>query len=140
MKLYRKLECLAYRFRYEATYLEMKYYLKQVIKGKKKEYFKMICHEDRNIGKSCALARLSVKYNIPIVVSTHMWSNLYIHVVPRYIPKYFKKMSPQIIIANEKSRGKRFDLLLIEEGISKEVIDNIIKPMVKKGVVGYKNI
>ena len=140
MKLYEKLDYLAYRIRYEATYLEMKYHLKKVMKGKEDNYIKRIRHYDRNIGKSCALARLSVKYNIPVVVPFSSWTALYTRDIPRYIPKYFKDRLPQTIVANEYSRGKRFDYILIEECIPNEVINNIVKPIVKKGMVGYRNV
>jgi len=140
MKLYQKLEYLSYRFKYEATYLEMKYHLKNVMKGKESTFIKKINHYDRNIGKSCALARLSVKYNIPIAVPTNSWANLYTRDIPRYIPKYFKRKLPQTIVVNENSRGKRFNFILIEEGISEKAIDYIIMPMVNKGFVGYKNM
>lgn len=140
MKLYEKLKYFSYRFRYEATYLEMKYHLKRVLKGKKNNYFKKISRYDRNIGKSCALARLSVKYDIPVAVPTKMWTDLYTKDIPRYIPKYFKKKLPQTIVANENLKGKRYDLILIEEGISEKALNYIIRPMVKKGLVGYKNI
>lgn len=140
MKLYKKLEYLSYRFRYEATYLEMKYHLQRLIKGKENSFIKKIGHYDRNIGKSCALARLSVKYDIPVVVPTHACSNFYKYDIPRYIPKYFKTRLPQTIVANEYSRGKRFDYILIEECIPDDIMNSIIKPMVKKGMVGYRNV
>ena len=140
MKLYEKLDYLAYRIRYEATYLEMKYHLKRVMKGKENNYIKRIRHYDRNIGKSCALARLSIKYNIPIVIPFNSWTTRYTKDIPRYIPKYFKSRLPQTIVVNDYSRGERFDYILIEECIPNEVINNIVIPMVKKGVVGYRNV
>ena len=54
----------------------MKYHLEQVLKGKEEYYIKSIRHYDRNIGKSAALARLSAKYDIPIVVPTYSWKVL----------------------------------------------------------------
>lgn len=140
MKLFEKLRYLSHRIRYEATYLEMKYYLKRVLEGKKDSYFKKINYYDRNIGKSCALARLSVKYDIPIAVPTHTWKNLYMCDIPKYIPKYFKKKLPQTVVANEYLRGKRYEYLLVEECISEDIMNYYVKPIVKKGVVGYKNI
>lgn len=140
MKLYKKLEYLVYRFRYEATYLEMKYHLKRVIKGKEDDYIKKIRYNDRNIGKSCALARLSVKYDVPVAVPSMMCARFYEKDIPQYIPKYFNNKIPKTIIANGHSKGKRCDIILIEEGIPQKVIDWVIMPMVKKGSVGYKNI
>ena len=40
IKLYKKFEYLSYWFRYQATYLEMKYHLKQILKGKNESYIK----------------------------------------------------------------------------------------------------
>lgn len=140
MKLYKKLEYLSYRFRYEATYLEMKYHLKRLLKGKEYTYIKKIRNYDRNIGKSCALARLSVKYDIPVAVPTKSWAMLYEKDIPRYIPKYFKKKLPKTIVVNEYSIGKRYDLILIEECIPQDAINSIIVPMVKKGFIGFKNV
>jgi hypothetical protein len=118
----------------------MKYHLKRVMKGKKDSFIKRIRHNDRNIGKSCALARLSVKYDIPVAVPTNSWKDLYIKDIPRYIPKYFKNKLPQVIVANEYSRGKRFDFVLIEEGIPDKVLDYIVVPIANKGMVGYRNV
>lgn len=140
MKLYERLDYLACRLRYEATYLEMKYHLKKVMKGKENSFIKKIGHYDRSIGKSCALARLSVKYDIPVVVPTHAWSNRYKHDIPRYIPRYFKSRLPQTVVANEYLRGKRIDYVLIEECIPDDVMNYIVRPMVKKGIVGYRNM
>ena len=140
MKLYKKLDYLAYRFKYEATYLEMKYHLIRVMKGKEDNFIKRIEHYDRNIGKSCALARLSVKYDIPVAVPTRAWADLYEKNIPRYIPKYFKKKRPKTIVVNENSKGKRYDVILLEECVPENLFNVIIMPMVKNGVVGYKSI
>lgn len=139
MKLYERLDYLAYRFRYEATYLEMKYHLCKVLKGKgNDDYFKKVGHYSRNIGKSCALARLSVKYDIPVAVPTNSWKDLYIRNIPRYIPKYFKNKLPQVIVANEYSKGKRYETILLEECIPHDAIDIVISPMAKN-LIGYIN-
>lgn len=140
MKLYKKLDYLAYRIRYEATYLEMKYHLKRVLKGEEREFLKWVDHYDRNIGKSCALARLSAKYDIPVAVPTKPWANLYEHDIPQYIPKYFKKKRPKTIVVNENSKDERYDIILLEECVPEEFLNAIIVPMVKKGIVGYKNM
>lgn len=140
MKLYERFEFLSYLFRYEATYLEMKYHLKRAIKGKENEFIKIIGHYDRNIGKTCALARLSVKYNIPILIPTESLSKLYLINIPKHIPKYFKKKLPQVIVANEFSKGRRFDNILVEEGVSEKVLYSVFAPMVKNGMVGYKRL
>jgi hypothetical protein len=140
MRLYERLEYLSYRLRYEATYLEMKYHLKKVIRGKENRFTKKISHYDRNIGKSCALARLSVKYDIPVIVPTQSWASLYTKDIPRYIPKYFKKKLPQTVVANENVRGKKYNVVLIEECNPENIMEQLVIPIVTNGFVGYKNL
>ena len=139
MILYKKLDYLAQRIRYEATYQEMKYYLSKILKGERKEsYLKWICNS-RNIGKSCALARLSVKYNIPVAVPFKSWETLYKKDIPEYIPKYFKKGIPRVIVVNEFLRGQHEDTVLVEECIDLDKFNSILRPM-GKYLVGYKSI
>lgn len=137
MKLYEKFYNLSLWFRYQSTYLEMKYHLKQVLNGKEDEYFKNIYHHDRNIGKSAALARLSVKYDIPVVVPTSMWKRLIEKDIPDYLPKYFKKKHPTAIVANENCKGKRYDVLLVDERVNQECWARISQ--MAKHFVGYRN-
>ena len=80
IELYKRFEYLSYWFRYQATYLEMEYHLRQILKGKNESYIKQIYYYDRNIGKSAALARLSAKYDIPVVAPTQSWKK----VIERY--------------------------------------------------------
>lgn len=136
MKLYEKLDHLAHWCKYQSTYLEMEYYLKQVLNGKEKCYIKPIHFYDRNIGKSTALARLSVKYNIPIVVSTEISKNIIGRDIPRYFPRYFKKKYPNVLIANDNMRGIKKDVLLAEEGLSYEQIGMVDNACNGK-IVGY---
>lgn len=137
MKLHKRFEYLSYWFRYKATYLEMKYHLKQVLKGKEEYYIKPIHHYDRNIGKSVALARLSVKYDIPIAVPTHSWKLVLERDIPRYLPKYFKNKRPTTIVLNENMRGRKYKILLMEECLSDEQID-VANYMTEGTVVGYR--
>lgn len=138
IKLYERFSNLAYWFRYQATYLEMKYYLKQVLNGKEEYYIKPIRHYDRNIGKSAALARLSVKYNIPIVVPTQTWKRFIEHNIPHEIPKYFKKKKPEAIVASDYLRGQRHKILLMEEKLERRQIEQV-NHMCQGAVVGYRN-
>ena len=138
MKLYTSLEYLSYWCRYQATYYEMKYYLKQVLKGKSDTYLKRIGHYDRNIGKSAALARLSAKYNIPVVVPTQSWKSVIEKDIPRSLPRYFKRRRPTTIVANENFKGKRYDVLLTEEGLNVDCWDRV-SPMAKF-FIGYRNV
>lgn len=138
MKLYTRLEYLSYWCRYQATYYEMKYYLKQVLKGKSDTYLKRIGHYDRNIGKSAALARLSAKYNIPVVVPTQSWKSVIEKDIPRSLPRYFKRERPTVIVANENFKGKRYEVLLAEEMLNVDCWDRV-SPMAKI-FVGYRNV
>lgn len=138
MKLHTRLEYLSYWCRYQATYYEMKYYLKRVLKGKSDTYLKRIGHYDRNIGKSAALARLSAKYNIPVVVPTQSWKSVIEKDIPRSLPRYFKRKRPTVIVANENFKGKRYEVLLTEEMLNVDCWDRV-SPMAKF-FVGYRNV
>lgn len=116
----------------------MDYHLKQVLNGKEEYYIKPIRHYDRNIGKSVALARLSVKYNIPIVVPTQTWKRFIEHNIPRDIPKYFKKKKPVTIVASDYLRVQRHKIFLLEERLKKEQIE-LVNRMCCGKVVGYRN-
>lgn len=139
IKLYERFEYLSYWFRYQSTYLEMKYHLKQVLNGKEDYYIKPIRHYDRNIGKSAALARLSVKYNIPVVVPTHTWKNVIERDIPRCIPKYFKKKKPTAIVVSNDLRGRKYNILLMEERLMDEQTD-LVNRLCKGHFVGYRNM
>lgn len=129
---------MAYWFRYQATYLEMKYHLKQVLNGKEEYYIKSIRHYDRNIGKSVALARLSAKYDIPIVVPTQTWKKFIEYNIPHDIPKYFKKKKPETIVVSDYLRGHRHKILLMEERLEGRQIEQV-NNMCQGTVVGYRN-
>ena len=137
IKLYKKFEYLSYWFRYQSTYLEMKYHRKQILKGKNESYNKPIYHHDRNIGKSAALARLSAKYNIPVVVPTQSWKKVIERDIPSSLPKYFKRKLPTTIVANENFRGKKYEILLVEERLDNDCWTRI-SPMARC-FVGYEN-
>lgn len=138
LKIYERFSRLSYWLRYQATYLEMKYHLKQVLSGKEKCYIKPIYHYDRNIGKSAALARLSVKYDIPIAVPTSHWAGMVTRDIPRYLPKYFKKKLPKTVVINENHRGQKYPILLVEERMSDKQM-SVVNNMTCGKVVGYQN-
>lgn len=129
---------MAYWFRYQATYLEMKYHLKQVLNGKEEYYIKPIRHYDRNIGKSAALARLSVKYDIPIVVPTQKWKRFIEYSITHDIPKYFKKKKPVTIVVSDYIRHQKYKILLMEERLKDRQIEQVNRMCCGK-VVGYRN-
>ncbi len=138
IRLYKKFDYLAYWFRYQATYLEMKYHLKQVMNKQEKYYIKSIGHYDRNIGKSAALARLSAKYNIPIIVPTEKWKMLIEQDIPLDMPQYFKRRKPTAFVANLKNRALKQKIVLVEECLTNEQI-NIADRMSEGTIVGYQN-
>lgn len=110
-----------------------------MLKGKEEYYIKPICHYDRNIGKSVALARLSVKYDIPVVVPSRSWKNVIEKDIPRYLPKYFKKKKPVTIIANENIKGRKEKIILMEERLNDDQI-KAVNYMTNGIVVGYRNL
>lgn len=116
----------------------MKYHLKQVIKGNEDCYIKEIRHYNRNIGKTAALARLSAKYRIPVIVPSKNWAELIERDIPMYIPKYFKKNKPTAYVANLPIGNLKQKIVLMEEGLEDKQIE--IANRISNGrVVGYRN-
>lgn len=141
MKLYQRVEKLSQWLKYQATYLEMKYHFKQVLKGKENKYVKNVCKYDRCIGKSVALARLSAKYKIPIIVYSHTWKKEIEIDIPKRLPKYFKKNKPIAFSQNDlQLKSHRFDVILIEERIIEDRTCDIADDVSYGKYVGYKNI
>ncbi len=126
LKLSKWLEKIAFKIKQKALYFELKHYIK-----KKISYLKPIHETDRRIAKTYTLLQLAHKYKCPIVVPNQICSN-YIKDMSR---KVFKK-DVEIIIPNPRQKGKRFNILLIEEGIPKEKISKILTPMTDV-LVGY---
>ncbi len=91
MKLYKLCSYLSYRLKYESTYLELKYYLDQVLKNKKDSWVNYTTRYDCGIGKTVSVARLSAKYDIPVFVKNNMCKRFIEEDVPKYLPQYFKK-------------------------------------------------
>lgn len=141
MRLDEKIDSLARWLRYQATYLKMKHYLKECLNGTApyRSMTMTICPHHRDIGKTAALARLSEKYNIPIIAPT-IQRRLDIELsIPSFLPKYFKKNKPKAIVASENNcRGIKYKVVLIEEGLTKEQLEMVYK--MSEYVVGYKNI
>lgn len=133
LKLSEKLSNISLWFRYKATYFEMKYYVHKSITDKDfMRYMKPIYPYMRNIGKSYALIKLALKYDIPIVVPTNPYANNLRYMAQRD----FKSNNLKTIVAIENIRGKKYDTLLIEEMIPDDVLNNIIYPMCNKAI-GY---
>lgn len=137
MKLYEKLDYLSHWIKYQSRYLEMKYHVKQTLKGMEECYIKPVYPQDRGSGKSTALARLSVKYDIPIVVPTQRRKKIIEQEVPRHIPQYFKRKKPIVIVASETCGRRGYKIVLIDEGLTNEQIKLAVE-MSKGTIVGYK--
>lgn len=139
MKLYKTFKKLSKWFGYQAIYLEMEYHLKQVMKGKKDKYLKRIYSYDRGIGKSVSLARLSAKYNIPIITATCACKEWIEKAIPEQLPQYFRFRKPIAISENTILPDMRFKVILVEEGLTKDPI--VLANIYSHGkVVGYKFI
>lgn len=113
MKLYKLCSYLSYRLKYESTYLELKYYLDQVLKNKKDSWVNYTTRYDRGIGKTVSVARLSAKYDIPVFVKNNMCKRLIEEDVPKYLPQYFKKRKPKAIVVEDRDRhlkGCRYEV------------------------------
>lgn len=139
MKIYKIFDQLAWWFRFQATYYEMKYYLKQVLKGKEDNYIKPIYHHDRCIGKTSTLVVLSILYNIPIVVPTYAWKR-YEYDIDRLsflLKLKYGDKKPIVLVANKNLLGKRHDVLLVEERLSDEQMELVKRSC--KHIVGYVN-
>lgn len=137
MKLYQLLNDLSQRLRYQATYHEMKYYLKQALKGNITTHTKFVYNYDRGIGKSVALARLSAEYGIPVLVTTHAWKREIEEYVPMKLPKYFKRKKPMAIVESENLKGRRYKALLFEERLIYDYV-TIARDVANGKAVGYK--
>lgn len=141
MKLYQRVEKLSQWLKYQATYLEMKYYLKQVLKGKEDKYVKTVCDYDRCTGKSAALARLSAKYKIPVIVYSHEWKELIEINIPKRLPKYFKRNKPMAFVKDDISlKGNRFNIILVDERIIEARTCDIANDISYGKFIGYRNI
>lgn len=137
MKLYKLCSYLSYRLKYESTYLELKYYLDQVLKNKKDSWVNYTTRYDRGIGKSVSVARLSAKYDIPVFVKNNMCKRFIEEDVPKYLPQYFKKRKPKaIVVEGRHLKGCRYEVALIDEPLSLTDVDNIETWCCNK-LVGY---
>ena len=111
-------------------FLELKYYFLT----NKSELIHVHTWE-RGIGKSYNLVKLAVRFNLPIIVPNHSSKN-HLMSLSRL---FFKNNQLHIIVANDYSRGYKFKKLLVEEGISPDIMSNIVFPMAET-VIGYKAI
>jgi len=115
---------LSNMFRYECTYLDLKSKLKQAMRYSGYNYTEFVYQIDdrqRGIGKSRALAKLSQRYRVPVLVSSEAQAYSYKH--GKYKPyKVFN-------VGNEVDmRGKQLYTVLIDEGFTNSQIEKYVKP------------
>jgi hypothetical protein len=128
LKLSSFLEKLAFKAKQKALYFELKHFI-----AKKQSYFLKIRKWQRCIGKTYTLIQLAHKYNATIVVPNYnCGKNI------KTMSKNIFKKDINVIVVNECLRGKRYNIVLLEEGIKKDYISEILIP-VSKCVVGYIN-
>lgn len=135
IKIVRSLEKIAFKIRSLALYLELKHYI-----VRKKSYLMHVYRWNRAIGKSYNLVKLALKYDLPIFVPDDV-SMRYLRGIAfeNFNHKLKKSKRFKIIKTNDYARGYKFDIALVEEGISEELLNNIVIPSCGY-VVGYKAI
>lgn len=130
LKFSKWLEIIAFKLKQKSIYFELKHHIKIG-----NPFYLMHTHYwTRGIGKSYTLLQLAHKYKCPIVVGTdRMGKNL------RLLNRKCFKKDIQYIVANNHMMGKRFDLLLCEEGVDRNLLGEVIRPMCKQ-LIGFRLI
>ena len=129
LKISRWCEILAFKLKQKSLYFESIYYIKN-----NQSYFKKTHYWERNISKTYTLVKLADKFKCPIAVSANSSIN--------YIKRLARDLNIkdiQIIPCNNSMRGKRFKLILCEEGIDIDFIQEVLKPMCEC-LIGYENV
>lgn len=136
LKISKWLSRLSQWAKYKSTYYELSHYVyESEIKHKSINNIKEIGHYDRNIGKSYALVKLALDYDLPIAVP-HRSSGEYLR---RLAEQYFYSHELKIIVTNESAKGKRYNTILLEEGVDENILNCLIRPMCKN-LIGYRYI
>jgi len=110
----------------KSIYYELMYYIKN-----NKTYLKLVGEQDRCTGKTHSLILLALKFNCPIVVS-NMHNKRHVEDLARSL----SNKSVKIIVVNDELIAKRQAILLCDEGINREIINNILKP-ISRCLVGF---
>lgn len=126
LKLSKLLERISFKLKQQALYFELKHYIKN-----KKTYFKTVHYYTRGIGKTYTLIKLAKKFKCPIVVPNKAMEG---HI--QSLCKKFKIKNIEVIICGYPSKGKKYDLILCEEGLDFKLINEVLKPM-SKCLVGF---
>ncbi len=121
----------SFKLKSMSIYFELKHYIVH-----QEYYIKKIHYWERNIGKTYNLVKLARKFDLPIIVADRS-SESYIRSIEK---ECFRKTKNEIkvIIANIDSKGKRWDIGLVDEGINEKCLNWRISPMFKC-LVGYKS-
>lgn len=125
LKASKEFEKIAIETRQKAIQYELEHYI-QV----KEDYIKPVF--ERRIGKSKVLVKLAHKYNLPIIVPL-----IVIGEELNEISKNLFGKPVNFVLGSEESlRGRRFDMVLVEEGFDESYIATVIKPKCNY-VIGY---
>jgi len=129
LKISKWLEIIAFKTRQKSLYFELKHYIKN-----NQSYFRKTHYWERGMGKSYTLVKLAKKFKCPIVVSNE-GSKYYIQRLAQKL--HIKNIN--IITCNQSHRGKKYDIILCEEGIDEDFIHEVLKP-ISNCLVGYINM
>jgi hypothetical protein len=128
LKISKKLKEIAYKVNQKALYFELEYYIKH-----KETHYVYTSKLPRGMGKSHVLVMLSHKYKIPIAVHSWMTQD---HL--NRISDDLYHCTANVIVVKPNTRGKRFDALLTEEGLTHEDFQCLIP--CANYLVGYYNV
>lgn len=126
LELSKFLEKLSFKLKQKAIYFELKQYIKSG-----KNYFKSVYYCNRGIGKTYTLIELAYKYKCPIITQTICMG--------RYIERMSKKIGKPVEAFGysdyRQLKGKRFKLVLCDEGMSPDAMSELRK--CTRQIVGY---
>lgn len=129
LKLSKWCEILAFKLRQKSLYFELKHYIKN-----NQSYFRKIRYWERGMGKTYSLVKLAYKFNYPIAVRDEK-SIIYI----KRMCQKLKIKELLILPCDNTIIGKRFDKILCEEGINRDFINEVLKPM-SNCLIGYVSL
>ena len=140
IQLYEIFDRLSRYFRYKSTYLELKTHFLKVLNKEESSYVKSVHDNDRQTGKTIALARISAKYKVPIIVSTESEKRRIEKYIYENFHKYFRKNKPWVVLCtHDNLRYLRKNIFLVDETLKYNHYFMIydFKP---DGIVGYQTL
>jgi thiaminase len=129
LKISKLCEILSFKLKQKSLYFELKHYI-----SNNESYFRHIHYWERCMGKTYSLIKLAKKFKCPIAVPTQSNVN-YI----KRLARDLKIKDLTVIPCNQSILGKRYNLILCEEGIDENFIYEVLKPM-SQCLIGYKNV